>query len=277
MPSNETETRLNQSWWNERAALHRQTPLYQTHIARLEAGGLSLLPTEVAELGEITGLSVLHLQCHIGTDSLSLARLGATVTGVDFSDVAIREARQLSVDLKIPASFETCEISEVGQRYPERFDLVFTSHGVLPWLPNLNEWAQQISECLKPGGSLYLSDSHPLMHAIPEQGAVQDTHLKLELPYLAQARPLAFEGSGSYADPELPTHANETREWLWGLGDVVNALIGAGLTLRHLHEHPVGFFPLTPEFHEGTDGHFRLPEPLDGRFPLTFTIRATKG
>ena len=276
MSSDDSRTELNHAWWNERAGLHRQTPLYQKHINRLTGGGLSLLPVEVGELGDIRGLNVLHLQCHIGTDTLSLSRLGATVTGVDFSEVAIQEARQLSLDLGIPATFERCEIESLKPRYSEAFDLVFTSHGVLSWLPDLNEWARQISGCVVPGGQVYLSESHPLIWALPEDSPVQDTSLRIELPYLAQDQPGTFVDAGSYADPELPTQANETTQWSWGLGDVVNALITAGMNINHLNEHAAGFYPVTPEFQEGADGHYRLPDPLDGRFPLTFTIRATK-
>ena len=112
MTSNDNRIKLNHSWWNERARYHRKTPLYQEHIDKLKAGGLSLLPLEVDELGDIQGLNVLHLQCHIGTDSLSLSRLGANVTGVDFSEVAIQEARQLSLDLGINATFELCEMEK---------------------------------------------------------------------------------------------------------------------------------------------------------------------
>lgn len=276
MTSRDRRTRMNHAWWDERAKLHRETPLYQAHIDRLKRGGLSLLPLEVNELGDIRGKKVLHLQCHIGTDTLSLARLGARVTGVDFSNAAIEEARRLSADLDIEATFETCEITALSSRFPASFDLVFTSHGVLSWLPDLEAWAHHIAGCLIPSGQLYLSEGHPLVWAFAAEGAVQQAGLKLELPYLSQPEPSSFSDSGSYADRALPTQANATVEWSWGLGDVVNALIGAGLVIDHLNEHPVGFYPATPEFHEGPDGHYRLPEPLDGSFPLTFTIRATK-
>ena len=189
MPSDDSRTELNHAWWNERARLPRQTPLYQKHIDCLSGGGLSLLPVEVSEPDDIRGLSILHLQCHIGTDTLSLSRLGTTVTGVDFSEVAIQEARQLSLDLGIPATFERCEIESLKPRYSEAFDLVFTSHGVLSWLPDLNKWARQISGCVVPGRQVYLSESHPLVWALAEHSPVQDTSLRLELPYLAQDQP----------------------------------------------------------------------------------------
>ena len=276
MPLEDPQTRLNQAWWNERAAFHRQTPLYQKHLARLQGGGLSLLPLEVDELGDIRGRQVLHLQCHIGTDTLSLARLGATVTGVDFSEVAIEEARQLSSELGIPARFECCEIGALSARYSEAFDLVFSSHGVLSWLPDLTEWAAQIAACLRPGGHFYLSESHPLVWALADDNPADDGRWILGYPYLSRAEACTFVESGSYADRARSTEANETREWSWGLGDVVNALLGVGLRIEWLREHPVGFFAVNAAFQEGEDGHYRLPPPWHGHFPLTFTVRATK-
>ena len=105
---------------------------------------------------------------------------------------------------------------------------------------------------------------------------MQDNSLKLDQPYLAQNKPLSFVAPGSYADRNLPTKMNETREWSWGLGDVVNALVGAGLSIQRLNEHPLGFYQFNSAFVERDDGHYQLPLPLHGRFPLTFTIRATK-
>ena len=271
-----TDTRINLLWWNERAAQHRQTPLYQTHIKRLENGGLALLPLEVQELGEIRGQNVLHVQCHIGTDTLSLARLGAHVTGIDFSEAAISEAQNLAQDLGIRAHFETCEISELAHRYSGHFDLVFASLFLLKWLHDLNGWAKQLAACLSPGGRVYLSDSHPLVWALADHDPIRGNELVLGYPYLAQDAPSAFVEAGSYADRTLPTTANETREWSWGLGDVVNAIIGAGLTLEFLNEHTVGFYPAIADCVAGADGHYRLPEALDGRYPLTFSLSARK-
>ncbi len=269
-------TRVNHRWWNERAAFHRQTPLYQKHIQRLREGGLALLPLETSELGDISGLRALHMQCHIGTDTLSLARLGADVTGMDFSEVAIAEARKLSADLEIPAQFIQCRVAELAHTIPEQFDLVFTSHGVLSWLPDLTSWAQQAAARIKPGGRFYLSDSHPLVWAFAEEGAIEDDGVRLGLPWLSRNDGHTFVDSGSYADRHRETQHNETREWSWGLGDVLNALVSAGLTIEWLREHPVGFCQVTPEFRECEDGHFRLPEPLHGRYPLTFTVSARK-
>ena len=269
------DQQLNQAWWNERAAFHVQTPLYQKHIQRLKAGGLALLPLERRELGVINGLTVMHLQCHIGTDTLSLARLGANVLGIDFSKAAIEVARELSKELGIDARFKVHEIKEIAQHYPAYFDLVFTSHGVIPWLPDLDLWAEQIARCLRPEGRLYLSDSHPLVWSLSDKG-LQNGALQLTYPYLRQPEAASYHSPGSYADSDRHTKENETREWSWGLGDILRALVGAGLSILWLNENPEGFYPAIPELIEGEDGHYRLPDPLHGRYPLSFSLMAQK-
>lgn len=266
----------NRAWWNERARAHRETAFYQQYIRRLQEGGLALLPLEVGELGDLSGQRVLHAQCHIGTDTLSLARLGADVTGVDFSEVAIEEARRLSRDLEIPAHFEVLEISELEARFAQQFQLVFASHGVLTWIPDLTPWARQLAACLEPGGKLFLSESHPLTWAIDDKAPIHDGALRLALPYLSQGQAQTFVEAGSYADPHMETRFNKTMEYCWGLGDVVNALIQAGLQIEALHEHPLGFYPTIASMTQGEDGHYRLPPPLHGKFPLTFTVHARK-
>ena len=220
----------NLEWWNERAAFHRDTPLYQKHIERLRNGGLALLPLEVSELGDLSGRRVLHTQCHIGTDTLSLARLGADVIGVDFSEVAIAEARKLSRDLGIHATFEVRELSALQSEFSEGFDMVFTSHGVLTWLSDLRVWAEQLAGCLRPGGNFYISEGHPLVWAFADEHPVDDGGLRLGHSYLSQPKPSNFVESGSYADREAETEINQTTEWSWGIGDVVNALIASGLS-----------------------------------------------
>ena len=262
--------------WNERAAFHRDTPLYQSHIQRLKDGGLALLPLEVSELGDLSGQKVLHSQCHIGTDTLSLSRLGADVTGVDFSEVAIAEARQLSQDLGIPATFEVMDFASLKVEFSEAFDLVFTSHGVLTWLSDLGAWAEDLAGCLKPEGRFYISEGHPLVWAFADEHPLDSSGLKLGHPHLSQTKPSIFVEPGSYANRQAETENNQTSEWSWGIGDVVNALIGAGLRIDWLNEHPLGFYPASDEFIEENNGHYRLPDALHGKYPLTFSIRATK-
>lgn len=268
----------NRRWWDERAAFHRQTELYQTHLARLEAGGYALLPLELgelAELGGIRGKRVLHMQCHIGTDTVSLTKLGGDVTGLDFSQEAVEQGRRISADLDRPTTFVQDRVCNAAARFGPNFDFVFTSHGVLIWMPDLDVWAANIAGCLKPGGLFYLSEGHPLSYALSPERSVGEP-LSLKYPYLAQEDPDRFTDAGSYADSGRPTKANTTIEWPWGIGDVVNALLRAGLQLRWLREHSVGFYPLLPDMTEGVDGQWRLPPSLDGKYPLGYSIAAVK-
>jgi len=269
------EQDLNRAYWDERAGFHLDTEFYQRQVRRLSSGGHSLLPLEVRELGDISGLDVLHLQCHVGTDTLSLARLGANVTGVDFSRVAVDRAAALSKTLGIRARFEQMEIRAAGEHFAGQFDLVFTSYGVISWLPDLDVWASSIVRCLRPGGRFYIVEMHPLAFALADDLARQGDGLALAYPYLSRSEPLQFDEPGSYADRERLTTANSTREWSWSLADVITALLGAGLELQWLREHADGFYPQLPDMRAGEDGHYRLPEPLHGRYPLTFSILAT--
>ena len=198
------------------------------------------------------------------------------MTGVDFSEVAIAEARKLSRDLGIHATFEVRELSALQSEFSEGFDMVFTSHGVLTWLSDLRVWAEQLAGCLRPGGNFYISEGHPLVWAFADELPVDDGGLRLGHSYLSQPKPSNFVESGSYADREAETEINQTTEWSWGIGDVVNALIASGLRIDQLNEHSLGFYPASDKFIEQDNGHCRLPDGLHGKYQLTFSIQATK-
>jgi hypothetical protein len=146
----------------------------------------------------------------------------------------------------------------------------------LSWLPDLDLWARQIAAALKPGGVFYLLEGHPLVWALSEQRPVDGQALRLELPYLAQPAPMRFSEPGTYAGRGRDTVANDTCEWSWGLGDIVSALVGAGLALEWLREHPLIFYPAIPELVRDAQGYHRLPGVMNGRFPLSFSLRATR-
>ena len=199
MSSDDSRTELNHAWWNERAGLHRQTPLYQKHIDCLSGGGLSLLPVEVGELGDIRGLNVLHLQCHIGTDTLSLSRLGATVTGVDFSDPAIALDRSLSNELAIDVRFVDPNVYDLSENLEGQLDIVFTSYGARYWLPDLPAWARIVAHFLKPDGVFYVVDGHPSGHML---GGKRSDSLVVQYPYFNSDEPMPSkpDRKGDYAD-----------------------------------------------------------------------------
>jgi len=260
----------NRTWWNEVTPIHARSDFYD--LAGFRAGKLSLLPIEQEELGDVAGRSLLHLQCHFGLDTLSWARLGAQVTGVDFSDQAIALARSLAGELAIPARFLCANVYDLPDVLHESFDIVFTSYGVLCWLPDLARWAGLVAHFLKPGGTFYIAELHPFAGVFDDEEGVTD--LRVAYPYFHTPEPLTFDSQGTYADRTAQVTHTTTHEWAHSLGDVVNALIAAGLHIQFLHEFPYCDYPILPFMERGSDGWWRLPG--DNVLPLLFSIKATK-
>jgi SAM-dependent methyltransferase len=272
----EHEYMANHSWWEERADAHPATKFYQHQIQLLRNGGISLQELELSEVGDVVGKQLLHLQCHIGTDSLSWARKGAIVTGVDFSKVAIGHARQLAEELELPATFVHSNIYELRDRLSGQFDVVFSSYGAIVWLHDLKCWAATIAQFLKPGGFFYIVDAHPMLLTIDEAHSEDPQSVRLAHPYFEHADPLRFHGEGSYADLELPTTANVTYEWMHSLSEILMSLIRAGLAIEVFGEHRIcPWKPLACCVGE-SDSLFRLPEALVNRVPLHFSLKVRK-
>ncbi len=263
----------NLNLWNEYAALHPQTEFYD--LASFRAGGSSLKDLERSELGDVSGKSLLHLQCHFGMDTLSWARLGANVTGADFSDKAIATARALSQELNLPARFVQSDIFDLPNVLHDQFDIVFTSYGVLIWLPDLKPWARVVAHFLKPGGTFYIAEIHPFAMVFDNDKTLPD--FKVKYPYFHTLEPLKFEVEGSYADTSVPIQQPVDYEWVHSMGDILNALLEAGLRLEYLHEWPFGEHQMMSEtvMRKDPDGLYRLISHPDS-IPLTFSIKATK-
>jgi SAM-dependent methyltransferase len=258
---------LNRSWWDERVPLHVASEFYE--VDAFKAGGNALRPFELAEVGDVSGRSLLHLQCHFGLDTLSWARLGARVTGLDFSAPAIEAARSLAAETGLDAEFVTAGVYDAPRTLGERrFDIVYTGLGALNWLPDIQRWASVVAQLVAPGGFLYLSEFHPITSVFA------DDDLTVERDYF-QHEPFLYDEPGTYADLEAPTEHNRTEEWEHGLGEVVSALIGAGLTMELLHEHDYTLFPRWP-FLEQRGGFYRQPEGRP-RLPLIYSLRARLG
>jgi SAM-dependent methyltransferase len=263
----------NRRAWDERARFHADTPMYQESIERLLQGGDALLPFDDRVLGDLADCDVLHLQCHIGTDTLSLARRGARVVGVDFSTEAIVRARTLGKELQIEAQFVVADVYRLHEVLSGRFDLVYTSYGVLCWLGDLAAWARTAAHFLAPAGRLIVIDDHPLAAAIAEDGLCGG-RIALDWPYLSSGTAIRYEASGSYADPSAKTEQREQYEWSHGLAEVLQSVIHAGLRIERVEEYAEGFYPRHPEMIRNPDRTWRLPEPLHGRYPLTFALVA---
>ncbi len=269
--STDQHKQANLNLWNEWAVIHEKSTSYD--VEGFKAGKLSLHSLELEEVGDVADKSLLHLQCHFGKDTLSWARLGATVTGIDFSDKAIDIARRLSDELKIPATFILSDLYELPDVLNGQFDIVFTSYGVLPWLSDIRRWAQIVAHLLKPGGLFYIAEFHPFAYVFDDQADIPD--LKVRYPYFNQSKALEFDDSTSYADPEAPVSQRLHYEWDHRLGEVVTALIDAGLRIEFLHEFPYSVYLQFPLMQQGEDGYYRLSKG-DGMIPLMFSIRARR-
>jgi SAM-dependent methyltransferase len=262
----------NLNLWNEWATIHEKSTTYD--VEGFKAGNLSLHQLEIEEVGDVSGKSLLHLQCHFGLDTLSWARLGATVTGIDFSDKAIEIARRLSDELDIPATFILSDVYGLPDVLDGRFDIVFTSYGVLCWLRDIRRWAQIAAHFLRPGGTFYIAEFHPFAYVFDDEAATPE--LKVRYPYFSQSKPLEFEGDRSYADPDAPVNQRVHYEWDHRLGEIVTALIDAGLCIEFLHEFPYTVNgTMMPSMQPGDDGLYRLSES-DGMIPLMYSIKAKR-
>jgi len=264
-------TKENRDWWDELAPVHARSAFYD--LDGFKAGGSSLMPLEVAELGDVSGRSLLHLQCHFGLDTLSWARRGARVTGVDFSSQGIELARSLARELDIPARFVCADVYDLPDVLDETFDIVFTSYGVLCWLPDLPRWGEVVAGLVKPGGTFYIVELHPFAMVFgSEEGA---TSLQIDYSYFHSPQPLSLEEQGSYADRSARLSQTVTHEWAHSMGDLINVLVDAGLRINFLHEFPYCMYPMFPFMERGADGWWRLPGQHKA-LPLLFSLKATR-
>ena len=262
--------KANRELWNEWTPIHEKSEMYD--LQGFKAGKSTLDSIELEELGDVSGKSLLHLQCHFGLDTMSWARRGAKVTGVDFSDKAIALARSLSQELGIEADFVCSSIYDLPNVLAGEFDIVFTSYGVLCWLPDLKRWAEIIAHYLKPGGTFYIIEGHPFTNVFYNEDDATD--LRVVYSYFHRPEPAKWEAASSYADKRTPV-SRPSYEWTHSLGDILNALISAGLRIEFLHEFPFGGYGHFPFMEQGADGWWRLKE-YDGTIPLLFSLKAAK-
>ncbi|MDQ3705735.1 MAG: methyltransferase domain-containing protein [Chloroflexota bacterium] len=257
----------NRALWNAWTDLHERSPAYD--VEGFKKGKFRLHSVEKQELGDVSGKTLLHLQCHFGLDTLSWANLGATVTGVDFSDKAIALARRLSEETGIPATFVHSNVYDLPDVLEGQFDIVFTSYGVLGWLPDIDRWAQVVAHFLKPGGTFYIAEVHPIVWI---WNADHPDTLVREFSYFHK-EPLRIETVGSYASAE--DYRGVEYGWNHTLSDYINGLIKAGLTIQQFDEYPFLTWKNFPWMVEDEQGYWRMPEGQES-IPLMFTLKATK-
>lgn len=264
MESNYLE--LNKNTWNKKTALHVQSEFYD--MPSFLAGKSSLNEIELAYLGDVKNKKILHLQCHFGQDSLSLARMGAEVIGVDLSDAAIEKARQLNKELGLNANFICCDLYSLPEHLNETFDIVFTSYGTIGWLPDLQKWAGLISKYLKPGGQFVFAEFHPVVWMF------DNDFTKVEYTYF-KSEPIVEEEVGTYADRVDQTDF-KTITWNHGIGEVLTALIDNGIQIEAFKEYnysPYNCFSHTKEIEPGK----YIIEKIGAKIPMVYALLGKKG
>ena len=240
--------------------------------------GEDLDAISLALVGDVRGKLLLHLQCHFGMDTIRWAKHGATVTGIDFSPEAIAAARGLAARMAVPATFIQSDVYELPSKLDGSFDIVFTSHGALCWLPDLDRWAPIAAHFLAPGGALSVVDAHPVTMIFNDR--LKDPELQLLYPYFHGREPIREDHPGCYAAPDAPI-ASVEHVWLHTMSDIIGGLARAGLHIESFEEYPYLSWRFFPWMEQGPDGWWRLPEhegvPLGpGSLPLMFSLRATK-
>jgi len=267
----------NRANWDERAGAHAASSGYAIADFSRDPGHLSrVVRFDLPRLGDLTGLRAAHLQCHIGTDTISLARLGATVTGLDFSPESISRARDLAARTGTPASFVVSDVYDaVAVLGRAQFDLVFTGIGALCWLPSITRWAGVVASLLRPGGRLFLREGHPALWSLADP-LPPDGSLVIDLPYFERPEPLTWTEGGTYVETEHVFAHTTTHEWNHGLGETLTALLGEGLAITGFTEHQsVPWDALPGHMKLGEDGEWRLAERT-WRMPLSYTLQAVK-
>lgn len=266
---------LNRASWDERAPLHAASKDYEVERFIAQAEHLSdVVRFDLPRLGDIRGLRTVHLQCHIGTDTLSLHRLGANVSGLDFSSASLTQARQLAERCGAAIDYVEADVYQADQLLPAgAFDLVYTGIGALCWLPSIERWARTVSALLKPGGRLFLRDGHPMLMAVNED---HQDRLQLDYPYFERRAPTVWHSDQTYVDTEQALSQTETHEWNHGLGEVISALLANGLRLTALVEHQsIPWEALPRQMEKGADNEWRLRD-APWRLPLSYTLQALK-
>ena len=264
----------NKQSWNKRTAVHKDSAFYD--LDSFKKGKSSLNKIELEELGDVKGKTILHLQCHFGMDTMSWAREGAIVTGVDLSDEAINLAKEINTELNLNAKFICSNIYDLAdsskvpplEGFREAgFDIVFTSYGTIGWLPDLDKWAEIVSYFLKPGGIFYIADFHPVLWMMDENfEKVKYNYFNTEV--------ITEEISGTYTDRNAPIKSVE-HGWNHPFSEIINALVKHKLQIVQFNEFPYSPYNCFNNMEKGADGMWRI-KGMDEKMPMMYSIKAIK-
>ena len=255
----------NRQLWNQRTLVHKDSDFYD--LAGFKRGDTALRNIELEELGEVKGKSLLHLQCHFGMDSLDWARRGAKVTGMDLSDEAIKTAVSLNEELGLDAKFICCNVYDLPAHLDQQFEIVFTSYGVIGWLPDLDKGAAVVANHLKPGGIFYLAEFHPFVWTFDDDF----THIKY---YYDNRELIITENQGTYTDREADIKGKEY-SWNHSLSEVLNALLNAGLELESFNEHMYSPYACFRNLVETAPGQWQV-KGMEGKIPMVYSLQMKK-
>jgi SAM-dependent methyltransferase len=266
---------VNRANWDERAAAHAASPDYGFARFADDPAYLSdVVRFDQPRLGDIRGLDAVHLQCHIGTDTLSLARLGATMTGVDFSGESLAAARRLADTAGADITYVQSDVYDAPAALGgATFDLVYTGIGALCWLPDVRRWARTVAALLRPGGRLFIREGHPVLWSLDYDRT--DGLLVLTEPYFEQAEPQEYDEPGTYVATDRVFTRTRSLEWNHGLGEIVTAVLDAGMTLTGLVEHQTVPWKALDGLMTERDGEWQLTEKPE-RLPHTYTLQAVR-
>ena len=265
MKAEDNYIEINKQSWNSRVDAHLASDFYD--VKGFLAGNSSLNPIELELLGDVAGKTILHLQCHFGQDTISLARMGAEVTGVDLSNKAIDKARELAKQCDVSAKFMSCDVYDLPNHLDQQFDIVFTSYGTIGWLPDLKKWAAVVSRYLRPGGKFVFAEFHPVVWMFDSDFE------KVAYNYFKDGAIVETE-SGSYANRE-GGNPQEFVSWNHSISEVVNSLLGNGLTLQSLTEYDYSPYPCFKHIVEVAPKQFRIKH-LGNKIPMVYSIGALK-
>ncbi|AEV87562.1 methyltransferase [Actinoplanes sp. SE50] len=266
---------INRANWDERATPHAESPDYRVaDLVRDPAHLSDVVRFDLPLLGDITGQRGVHLQCHIGTDTLSLSRRGARMTGLDFSGESLRHARALATAAHADIDYVQSDVYSARDALGGGFDLVYTGIGALGWLPDIRRWASTVASLLVPGGRLFLREGHPMLWTLDYDR--EDDVLAIVEPYFEQTEPLVYDEPGTYVATDHRFVHTVTHEWNHGLGEIVSAVLDAGLTLTGLVEHrSVPWNALPRRMRRLDGGEWQLTERPE-RLPHTYTLQARR-
>jgi len=263
----------NRANWDARAPIHRASAFYGLDGSRPAQGWFAAY--EWADLPALDGADVLHLQCHLGTETLAFAERGARPVGLDISGESVREARRLAADRGLDVEYVQANVYDAVEAVGRTFDVVYTGKGSLCYLPSLDPWARVVADLLRPGGACYVVEFHPLLYALGVVPGPDDEGLVLRNDFLSGRGAEERDATRTYTDGPALTESTVAYEWRHEVGEVVTALVGAGLRIERVREDPRLPWPRWPSMVPDADGWFTLPESAP-RIPLLYAVLAVK-